>query len=94
MDQKFVSGLGNIYVNEILYYSHVRPDRKIQLLSDLEIRKIVKFTKKILNKAISFGGSSIKDFSSGSGKRGAYQQHFCVYGKKGKIVLIKNVGVK
>ena len=92
MDQKFVSGLGNIYVNEILYYSHVRPDRKIQLLSDSEIRKIVKFTKKILNKAISFGGSSIKDFSSGSGKRGAYQQHFCVYGKKGENCINKKCG--
>ena len=82
MDQKFVSGLGNIYVNEILFFSNVRPIKKVQSLSDLEIKKIIKFTKKILLKAITLGGSSIKDFSSDSGKKGSFQQHFKVYGKK------------
>ena len=41
-------------------------------------------TKKILAKAIDFGGSSIKNFSSISGKSGSFQQYFSVYGKKGK----------
>jgi len=84
MDQKFVSGLGNIYVNEILFFSGVNPKKQIQYLSDLEIKNIIKFTKKILFKAIDLGGSSIKDFSSSSGKKGSYQQHFSVYGKKGE----------
>jgi formamidopyrimidine-DNA glycosylase len=84
MDQKFVSGLGNIYVNEILFFSRVRPAKRIKNLSDLEIKKIIKFTKKILNRAIKLGGSSIKDFSSSSGKKGSFQQHFKVYGKKGE----------
>jgi len=84
MDQKFVSGLGNIYVNEILFFSGVNPKKEIQYLSDLEIKNIIKFTKKILFKAIDLGGSSIKDFSSSSGKKGSYQQHFSVYGKKGE----------
>ena len=48
MDQKFVSGLGNIYVNEILFFSKVMPTRKIDKLRDLEIKKIVSYTKKIL----------------------------------------------
>tara|TARA_B100001093_G_scaffold166619_1_gene159210 strand:+ start:1151 stop:2020 length:870 start_codon:yes stop_codon:yes gene_type:complete len=90
MDQKFVSGLGNIYVNEILFFSGIKPTKKVQLLSDLEIKKIIKFTKKILSKAIAFGGSSIKDFSSSGGKKGSFQQHFKVYGRKGKICLNKN----
>ena len=90
MDQKFVSGLGNIYVNEILFFSGIKPTKKVQLLSDLEIKKIIKFTKKILSKAIAFGGSSIKDFSSSGGKKGSFQQHFKVYGRKGKICLHKN----
>ena len=38
MDQKFVSGLGNIYVNEILFFSGVNPTKKIQNLSDIEIK--------------------------------------------------------
>ena len=84
MDQKFVSGLGNIYVNEILFFSGVRPTKKIKKLSDFEIQKIIKFSKKIISKAIILGGSSIKDFSSSSGKKGSFQQHFSVYGKKGE----------
>ena len=84
MDQKFVSGLGNIYVNEILFLSGVRPTKKIKKLSDFEIKKIIKFTKKIISKAIILGGSSIKDFSSSSGKKGSFQQYFSVYGKKGE----------
>ena len=78
MDQKFVSGLGNIYVNEILFFSGIIPTKKIKNLSDLEIKKIIKYTKKILSKAITLGGSSIKDFSSSGGKKGSYQQEFRV----------------
>ena len=82
MDQKFISGLGNIYVNEILFSSGVRPTKKIKKLTDVEIHKIIKFSKKIISKAIVLGGSSIKDFSSSSGKKGSFQQYFSVYGKK------------
>ena len=84
MDQKFISGLGNIYVNEILFFSGVRPAKKIKKLTNSEIQKIIKFSKKIISKAILLGGSSIKDFSSGSGKKGLFQQHFSVYGKNGE----------
>ena len=84
MDQKFISGLGNIYVNEILFYSGIRPVKKIKNLTNFEIRKIIKFSKKIISKAIIYGGSSIKDFSSSSGKKGSFQQHFSVYGKRGE----------
>ncbi len=84
MDQKFISGLGNIYVNEILFFSGVRPTKKIKKLKALDIQKIIKFSKKIISKAILLGGSSIKDFSSSSGKKGSFQQHFSVYGKKGE----------
>ena len=85
MDQKFISGLGNIYVNEILFYSGIKPTRAVNNLKNFEIHKIVKFTKKILIKAIKLGGSSIKDFSSENGKKGKFQQHFKVYSKKGEV---------
>ena len=90
MDQKFVAGLGNIYVNEILFISGVKPTKKIKSLADKEIKNIIKFTKKILTKAIVLGGSSIKDFSSTSGKKGSFQQYFSVYGKKGENCPNKN----
>ena len=90
MDQKFVSGLGNIYVNEILFFSGVKPTKKIQNLLDSEIKKIIKFTKIVLSRAIALGGSSIKDFSSTNGKKGLFQQHFSVYGREGEKCSKKN----
>ena len=82
MDQNFLSGIGNIYANEILFLSKIRPLRSIKDLRNLELKKIVKSTKKILKNAISLGGSSIRDFSSSNGKKGSFQQHFQVYGRK------------
>ncbi len=82
MDQNFVSGIGNIYASEILFLSKIKPIRKVKRLKSFEIQKIIKFTKKILKNSIKLGGSSIKDFSSSNGKKGSFQQHFNVYGKK------------
>ncbi len=84
MDQTCVGGLGNIYVNEILFKSKVNPKKRVEKLSYPEISRIVKNTKKILKNSISLGGSSIKNFSSVDGKRGVFQQNFYVYGKKGE----------
>ena len=82
MDQKFVAGLGNIYVNEILFLSGVRPYREVKKLNQYEIKKIIKYSKMILKRSIKLGGSTIKDFSSENGKKGVFQQHFKVYGKE------------
>ena len=76
--------MDNIKVNEIIFFSGKMQKKKIKKLTNVEVQKIIKFSKKIISKAIIFGGSSIKDFSSSSGKKGSYQQHFSVYGKKGE----------
>tara|TARA_B100000242_G_scaffold256503_1_gene199943 strand:- start:230 stop:1099 length:870 start_codon:yes stop_codon:yes gene_type:complete len=85
MDQKCVSGLGNIYVNEILFSSGIDPSRKVEKIKDFELNQIIKNTKKILKNSIKLGGSSIKDFSSDDGKKGIFQQHFKVYGKNNEL---------
>jgi formamidopyrimidine-DNA glycosylase len=90
MDQKFVSGIGNIYSNEILFLSKVKPNRKVKTLKNFELKKIIKFTKNVLKTSIKLGGSSIKDFSSSNGKKGSFQQHFNVYGKKDEPCSNKN----
>jgi len=90
MDQQFVSGIGNIYANEILFLSKVNPTRKVKTLKDFELKKIIIYTKKILKSSIKLGGSSIKDFSSCNGKKGSFQQHFNVYGKKNEPCSNKN----
>ena len=87
MDQKIVSGLGNIYVNEILFLSKIKPNRKVNSINLSERKKIINYTKKILLKSIKEGGSSIKDFVSSNGKSGKFQQKFTVYGREGEKCL-------
>ena len=82
MNQKSVAGLGNIYCNEVLFLCKISPTRSVKEINQKEIKKIIKFIKKILEQAISLGGSSIKDFSSAEGKNGSFQQKFNVYGKE------------
>ncbi len=84
MDQKFLAGLGNIYVNEILFLSKIKPKKKVSRLKDIEIENIIRNTKIVLKKAIMLGGSSIKNFSNDKGKKGNFQQLFNVYGRKGE----------
>ena len=84
LDQKFVSGLGNIYASEILFLSRINPVKKASLLSQKECQKIILNSKKILLKAISKGGSSIKDFKDTSGSIGRFQNEFKVYQQEGK----------
>ena len=82
MDQKFVSGLGNIYVNEILFLAGVYPKKSLIKINLADIARLIKFTKKILKKSILLGGSSIKNFNDSEGKKGNFQQLFNVYGRK------------
>ena len=84
MDQTFVSGLGNIYVNEILFMSKIKPLRTCNSLNKNEMKSIILNTRKILKFSISKGGSSVKDFQNTLGETGNFQQFFYVYGKKNK----------
>jgi len=84
MDQTFISGLGNIYVNEILFTSKIRPLRPCNALTNIEIKNLILNIKKILRFSISKGGSSIRDFQNIRGKSGTFQQFFDVYGHKNK----------
>jgi len=84
MDQTFVSGLGNIYVNEALYMSKIYPLRQCSSLSKKEIIKLIFYIKKVLRLSISKGGSSIKDYKNTLGKSGSFQQFFHVYGRENK----------
>jgi formamidopyrimidine-DNA glycosylase len=90
MDQRFVSGLGNIYVNEVLFLSKIDPKRQCSKITTLEIKKIINLVRKILKESIRDGGSSIKDFSDGSGRSGVFQQQFNVYNKEGDKCVKKN----
>mgnify|MGYP001368415015 FL=1 len=79
LDQKFVSGIGNIYASEILFLSRINPTTHAMKLSKEDCKKIISFSKSVLNKAIKRGGSSIRDFKNTSGQNGNFQKEFKVY---------------
>ena len=83
LDQNFVSGIGNIYASEILFLSKINPTKKAKLINDIERKKIIIFSKKVLFDAIRKGGSSIRDFKNISGIKGKFQKNFNVYQREG-----------
>ena len=90
LDQNFVSGIGNIYANEILFYCKINPFKIARNITYKEINKLVKYSKLILNLAIKYGGSSIRDFKNTKGVTGLFQKEFKVYGKENKNCSRKN----
>jgi formamidopyrimidine-DNA glycosylase len=81
MDSRVVAGIGNIYASEALFDAHIRPQRPAGRLSRKECDQLVLSCKKILQEAISCGGSTISDFISSSGRPGYFQLNFKVYGR-------------
>ena len=84
MDQTFISGLGNIYVNEVLFMSKIHPLKNCKSLNKADIKNLILNIKKILKFSISKGGASIKDFQNTTGKSGNFQQFFRVYEQENK----------
>ncbi len=84
LDQKYVAGIGNIYANEILFCSKIHPLRLCKTLKNEEIERIVYSSKRVLERAIKKGGSSIRNFKNSIGKTGNYQKEFRVYDQETK----------
>lgn len=83
LDQRIISGIGNIYANEILFDAKISPLVKGYQLNLREISNLIKSIRKILLKAIKSGGSSLKDYVSTDGTLGNFQKNFKVYNKEG-----------
>ena len=79
LDQKFVSGIGNIYANEILYFCKINPFKQGKNLNKRDYKNIIFYSKKVLNSAIKKGGSSIQNFTNTQGNKGSFQDNFKVY---------------
>ncbi len=82
LDQSIIAGIGNIYDDEILYLSKINPNRKSNTITEKECLAIIKNTREVLNRAIEFGGTTIKSFTSSEGVHGLFQQELLVHGKK------------
>ena len=81
LSQKYISGLGNIYTDELLFRARISPFRRGLDLSEEEILRLYQEMKTLLNEAIALRGSSIRDYVDGEGKRGHFQERHLVYGK-------------
>ncbi|MDR2636515.1 MAG: DNA-formamidopyrimidine glycosylase [Mycoplasmataceae bacterium] len=82
IDQSNVSGIGNIYVDEILFASFVSPLRRVKNVKPNEYILITKNAKKILKDAIACGGTTISTFESSNNHIGSYQNKLKIHGKK------------
>ena len=83
LDQKFVSGIGNIYASEILFLCKINPSKRVCYLKRNDCLKIIKQSRRVLFDAIKKGGSSIRDFKNILGKKGTFQKKFNVYERGG-----------
>jgi formamidopyrimidine-DNA glycosylase len=84
MDQNVVSGIGNIYSDEILFVAKIHPLKKVEKLSDKELKAIFEAAKKILKKAIKLRGTSTSDYRDTAGKSGSYTEARLVYQREGE----------
>ena len=84
MDSRKVVGIGNIYANEVLFESGIRPGRRYGRVTRREIERLVDRVPAILSRAIESGGSSLLDYRDAEGRAGAFQESFWVYDRAGE----------
>ena len=82
IDQRVLSGLGNIYACEILWDSKISPFRRCFEIDDLDCHHLTKSIREVLRQAIQAGGSSLKDFKKVGGDLGYFQNYFTVYSRE------------
>lgn len=88
LDQSFISGLGNIYVDEVLFAAKIDPRRISNEVTFEETKLILHFSKKILKKSIEMNGSSVRTYEASEGEGGKYQNELKVYSRAGKPCLV------
>ena len=84
LSQELMTGLGNIYVDEVLYASKIHPLTPSKLITKAQWQEIVKNSVEILNIAIEMGGSTIKSYHPGKDIDGNFQTRIKIYGKQGE----------
>ncbi|MCX7975183.1 MAG: DNA-formamidopyrimidine glycosylase [Candidatus Aminicenantes bacterium] len=97
--QNFIAGLGNIYTDEILHQAKINPERLSNSLSNQELIRLYWAMIKILNRAIEYRGTSVRDYRDGRREAGDFQNHLRVYGREGErcfrchgLILRKKIG--
>lgn len=83
LDQRIVSGLGNIYVCEALHRSGIHPERAGGRIGMARVELLTTIIREVLREAIEAGGSSLRDYRQADGELGYFQHNFRVYDREG-----------
>lgn len=94
LNQKLLSGVGNIYADESLFRAGIRPRRRASAITRNEWIKLLAAVKEVLNEAIASGGSSISDYVDADGEEGFFQLQHRVYGREGEPCLVCKTPIK
>ena len=84
LNQKLLSGVGNIYADEALFRAGIRPRRRGASLTHAELRKLYEALQAVLNESIRAGGTTFSDYVDAEGEWGNYQFDLRVYGREGE----------
>jgi len=88
LNQQLISGIGNIYADEILFLAKVKPDREANKLIKKEIKNIFEATGKIIKNAIKYRGTTFNDYLDANGNKGNFVKFLKVYQKEGSMCLV------
>lgn len=99
LNQEYIVGIGNIYVDEALFRAGIHPETKANSLTDKQLKLLYRSIIETLQEAVDAGGSSIKSYVNGQGEMGMFQHQLKIYGRKdepcvacGTLVMKKVVG--
>ena len=94
LNQKLLSGVGNIYADEALFRAGIRPRRRAASLTRDQLRKLHAAVQEVLREAIELGGSSVSDYVNVDGEEGFFQLQHRVYGREGESCLVCGTPIK
>ena len=85
LDQKLVTGLGNIYVDEALFKARLNPEQPADSLTKKEVITLHQAIIDVLAGAVEAGGSTIRTYKNALGEAGTFQTELAVYGQTGEL---------
>ncbi len=88
LNQTLVCGLGNIYVDEALFMAKIHPKKMSKNLSKKEIEELAFCIRKVLERAIKAGGTTLRDYCVPDGSLGSFQKNHLVYGRQGLLCTL------
>jgi formamidopyrimidine-DNA glycosylase len=94
LNQKLLRGVGNIYADEALFRSGLRPRRRAAAITRAQYLKLRRALQEVLREAIALGGSSINDYVDADGEEGFFQLQHRVYGREGEPCLVCRTAIK